>query len=146
MSNPHHSNVKAVHKVSITEDCYVPGKLLDGTYCKIMLDTVASKLFMSKMFYLPCPLLHSLPKFVSGTKDILVGNGQYIGALFVIPVVINLHRHGLEVHTLILDIHDNMDMAMGIKNVYLIEGVINTRNLCLHFLKRSILIISSYPP
>ena len=48
-------------------------------------------------------------------KNILVGNGQYIGVLFVIPVVIDLHRHRLEVCTLVSEIHDNVDMVMGIK-------------------------------
>ena len=41
---------------------------------------------MSKPFYLNGPPLHSLPKFVSKTNNILVGNGQYIGVLFVIPL------------------------------------------------------------
>ena len=48
---------------------------------------------MSKTFYLNCPSLHSLPQFVSKTKNILVGNVQYAGVLFVIPIVINLKGH-----------------------------------------------------
>ena len=44
--------LKAEHEVSITEDCYIHGKLLDGTDCKILLDMGASKPFMSKTFYL----------------------------------------------------------------------------------------------
>ena len=91
---------------------------------------------MSKTFYLNYPSLHSLPNFVSKTKVILVGNGQYVGVLFVIPVVINLEGHGFEVYTLVSEIHNNADMLMGIKNVY--EIVISTRNSCLYFLKRSI--------
>ena len=39
------------------------GKLLDGTECQVLLDTGASKSFMSKSHYLCCNLLHSLPKF-----------------------------------------------------------------------------------
>ena len=45
---------------------------------------------MSKTFHLNSPSLHSSSKFVSKTKNILAGNGQYIDVLFVIPVVINL--------------------------------------------------------
>ena len=56
--------------------------------------------------------------FVSRTKNILVGNIQYIGVLFVIPVVIDLQAHRFEVYTLIPDIHDNVDMVIEIKNVY----------------------------
>ena len=39
------------------------GKLLDGTECQLLLDTGASKSFMSKSFYMHCKSLHSLPKF-----------------------------------------------------------------------------------
>ena len=82
--------LKVEHKAPFAEDCYIPGKLLDGTDCKILLDTRACKSFMSKMFYLNCPSLHSLHKFVPKTKNILVGQEQYVGVLFVTPVVINL--------------------------------------------------------
>ena len=73
---------------------------------------------MSKTFYLNCPSLHSLLKFVSRTKNILVGNGHYIVVLFVIPVVINLYGYIFDVYTLVSEIHDNMVMVMRIKNVY----------------------------
>ena len=52
-------------KFSITEHGYTVGKLLDGTECQILLDTGASKSFMSKSYYLCCKSLHSLPKFAS---------------------------------------------------------------------------------
>ena len=42
---------------------YTIGKLMDGTECQILLDTGASKSFMSKLYYLCCKSLHSLPKF-----------------------------------------------------------------------------------
>ena len=67
--------LKVEHKAPITEDCYVLDKWLDCTDCK---------LFMSITFYLNSPSSHSLPKFISRTKNILIGNGQYIGVLFVI--------------------------------------------------------------
>ena len=54
----------------------------DGTDCKILLHMEVRKAFISKTFYLNCPLLHSLPKFVSKAKSILVGNCQYVGVLF----------------------------------------------------------------
>ena len=61
--------------------------LLDGTNCKILLDMEASKAFMSKTFYLNCPPLHSLPRFVSHTENILAGIGQYVGMLFVLKYI-----------------------------------------------------------
>ena len=42
--------LKAEHKAPITGDCYIPGNLLDGTDCKILPDTGASKKCMSKAF------------------------------------------------------------------------------------------------
>ena len=54
---------KTKHKMPITEDSYIPGKLLDGTDCKALLNMGASKSFMFKTSYLNCPPLHSLPNF-----------------------------------------------------------------------------------
>ena len=81
---------------------------------------------MSKIFYLNHPSLHSLPIFVSRTKNILLGNGQCVGVLLVILPVINLHAYGFRAYTLVSEIHDNWDMIMGIRNIYKLEGVIVT--------------------
>ena len=54
--------MKAEHKAPITEDLYVHTKPLHGTECKILLDFGMSKSFMSKMYCLNFPSLHSLPK------------------------------------------------------------------------------------
>ena len=62
----------------ISEHGYTLGKLLDGTECQLLLDTGASKSFMSKSFYMRCKSLHSLPKFASKTQRIQVGNGQCV--------------------------------------------------------------------
>ena len=61
-------------KFSITEQGHMVGKLLDGTECQILLDTGASKSFMSKSYYLHCKSLHSLPKLASKTHRIQIGN------------------------------------------------------------------------
>ena len=42
-----------------------------------------------------------------------------------------------ELQSLVSETHGYVDMVIGIKNVYEIEGVLSTRNSCLHFLKRS---------
>ena len=52
-------------RFSISEQGYTVGKLLDGTECQILLDTGASKSFMSKSQYLHFKLIHSLLKFAS---------------------------------------------------------------------------------
>ena len=50
-------------------------KLSDGTECQILLNTGATKSFMSKSHYLCYKSLHFLPKFASKMQRIQVGNG-----------------------------------------------------------------------
>ena len=78
--------LKAEESFSISEQGYMLGKLLDGMECQMLLDTGTNKSFMSKSYYMHCKLLHSLPKFVSRTQIIQVGNGQFVSVLFIIPV------------------------------------------------------------
>ena len=122
-------------KFSISKSGYTLGKLMDGTECQILLDTGASKSFMSKSYYLCCKALHSLPKFTSKTQRIQVGNGQYVSVLFIIPVIIEIAGHRFKLYTLISEIHDNIDLVLGIKNVFELEGVFNSSH-CPYFQKR----------
>ena len=61
--------------------------------------------------------MHDLPKFASTTERIQVGNGQYVKVLFVIPIIVKIYGHRLEVFTLVSEIFDNVDMVLGIKNI-----------------------------
>ena len=88
---------KAEESFPISEQGYTLGKLLDGTECQLLLDTGTSKSFMSKYYYMPCKSLHFLPKFASKTQIIQVGNGQYVNVLFIISVIIDIHRHRFEI-------------------------------------------------
>ena len=89
------------------------------------MDTGASKSFMSKSFYIHCKSLHALPKFASKTQRIQVGNGQFVSVLFIIPVIINVHGHRFKIYTLVSEIHENIDLVLGIKIVFELEEVIN---------------------
>ena len=126
----------------ISEHGYTLGKLLDGTECQLLLVTGASKLFMSKSFYMQCKALHSLPKFASKMQRIQLVNGQCVNVLFIIPVIIDVHGHRFEIYTLVSEIHENVDLVLGIKNVFELEGVINSRDCCFKFLNRSVPIFS----
>ena len=99
---------------------------MDGTECQILLDTGTSKSFMSKSCYLHCKSLHSLPKFPSKTQRILVENGHFISVLFIIPIIVDIHGHRFEVYTLVSEIHENVDLILGIKNIFELEGIINS--------------------
>ena len=63
------SEIKAGESFPISEQGYTLGKLLDRTECQIMLDTGASKSFISKSYYMHCKSLHSLPKFASKSEN-----------------------------------------------------------------------------
>ena len=120
------TKIKAEERFPITGQGFASGKLLDGMECQILLDTDATKSYMSKLYYLQCKTLHVLPKFPSNTQRIQVGNGQYVSVLFVIPVIVDIHGHRFEIFTLISEIHDNVGLVMGMKNIFELEGVINS--------------------
>ena len=96
---------------------------------------------MSKSYFLRYKSLHALAKFASNTKRIQVGNGQYVGVLFVIIVILNIqeHEHRFQVFTLVSEIHENVDLVLGIKNIFELEGMIDSWDACLWLLNRSIL-------
>ena len=58
--------------------------------------------------------------------------------LFIIPVIIDIKGHRFEIYTLVSEIHENVDLVLGIKNVFKLEGVINSRDCCFKFLNRSV--------
>ena len=53
-------------------------ELLGGGKLDILLDTGASKSYMSKAFYLNNPHLHKFPKFQSAIRHLQVGNGALV--------------------------------------------------------------------
>ena len=132
------TKLKAEERFPITGQGFASRKLLNGMECQILLDRGATKSYMSKSYYLRCKTLQALPKFSSNTKRIQVGNGQYVSVLFVIPVVVDIHGHRFKIFTLVSEIHDNVDLVMGMKNIFELEGEINSQDLCFSFLSRSI--------
>ena len=109
------------------------GKLLDGTECQVLLDTDVTKSYMSKSYYLQWKTLHALPKFSSNSQRIQVGNGQHVSVLFVIPVIIEIHGHRFEIFTLVSEIHDNVELVMGMKNIFKL-GVTDSQDSASAFL------------
>ena len=51
-------------------------------------------------------------------------------------MIIDVHGHRFEIYTLVSEIHKNVDLVLGIKNVF--KGIINPRDCCLKFLNRSV--------
>ena len=113
--------MKMEESFPISEHSYTLGRLLDSTGCQLLLNKGVSKSFMSKSFYIQCTSLHSLPKFASKTQRIQVGNGQCVSVLFIIPVIVDIHGHRFEIYTLVSEIHENVGLVLGIKNVFELE-------------------------
>ena len=82
--------------------------------------------------------LYALLKSALTTQRTQVGNGQCVAVLFVILVVIDVFDHRFEMFTLMSEIHDNVDLVLGIKNVFESEGVIDMWDSSFKLLNRSI--------
>ena len=130
--------LKVEKSFPISENGYTLGRVMNGMKCQLLLDTGASKSFMSKSFYMQCKSLHTLLKFGATMQRIQVGYGQCISVLFVIPVIIEVHGHRFEIYTLVSEIHENVGLVLGIKNVFELEGIINSRDCRFEFLNRSV--------
>ena len=96
----------------------------------ILLDTGAFKSYMSKAFYMHHVHLHHFPKFQSAIRHLQFGNGVLVLALFVIPLVFKSQGHIFEVYTLVSEIQDKMDLILGVKNIFELEGMIKSRTCC----------------
>ena len=68
------TEMKAEESFALNAAGHTRGELLDGTECEILMDTAASKSYMSKSYYIHCKNLHLMPKFTSTTRRIQVGD------------------------------------------------------------------------
>ena len=59
------TKIKAEERFPITGQGFASEKLLDGTECQILLDTGATKSYMSKSYYLQCKTLHAYTQVLS---------------------------------------------------------------------------------
>ena len=75
----------------------------------------------------------SVTKICNQNSKIQVGNGQYISVLFIIPIVIDIHGHKFKIVTLVLEIHENVDLVLGIKNIFELEDLINSQSYAIVF-------------
>ena len=67
---------------------------------------------------------------------IQIGNGKFVSLLFIIPIIIDIHGHRFKIFTLVSEIHENVDLVFGIKNIFELEGIINSWESCFSFLNR----------
>ena len=58
-------------------------------------------------------------------QRVQLGNRQCVAVLFVIPIVIDVYDHRLEVFILVSEIYDNVDLVLGMKSGFELAGVID---------------------
>ena len=71
-------------------------------------------------------------------QRIQVGSCQFVSVLFIIPLIVDIHRHRFDIYTQVSEIHENIDLVLGIKNVFELEGFINSQDCCFNFLNGSL--------
>ena len=104
----------------------------------ILVDTGASKSYMSKEFYMRHPHLHKYPKFNSTIRNLQVGNGELVATLFVIPFIFKVGNYLFKVYIFVSEIQQNMDIILGVKNMFEIEGEVSCCTSQFKFLNRSL--------
>ena len=113
-------------------------RVLGGNRIDILLDSGASKSYMSKAYYMKNPTLHTLPKYETHIKSLQVGNGNKVATLFVVPVIVSVKNHRFEIFTLVSEIQDTIDLVFGMKNMHEVEGEHSARHSEFRFLNRTI--------
>ena len=135
------SVIRGEESFPISGQGYTVGKLSDKTECSILIDMGTSKSYMSKSFYMRSRILHTLPKFAPTTQRIQVANVQYVAVLFIIPVIIKVHGHIFKLFTLVSEIHDNVDLVLGMKNAYELEGIIDMPDSSFRFFSKEQVVV-----
>ncbi|MCG8625324.1 MAG: retropepsin-like domain-containing protein, partial [Proteobacteria bacterium] len=125
-------------KFPISATSHTWAQLIGGPMMNILLDTGASKSYMSRAYFEKNKALHSLPRLKSSIKSLRVGDGNEVGALFVIPIIIKICGHKFEIYTLVSEIQPSIDLVLGMKNMHELEGEHSSRHSEFRFLNRAV--------
>ena len=104
---------------------FTTGTLPNGKEFRILIDTGATRSYLSKSFYDSNVYLHKFPKIKPKTSCIFMGNGEWVPTLFIIPMCFSIENHAFEVYTIICPMA-NSDFIWGTKNVVETEGQLCT--------------------
>ena len=117
-----------------TRSC-AKASLPNGETFNMLLDTGASRSYLSYGFYLECEYLKQLPTFKPLGPRVYMGNGEWVPAIHIISIVFHFGNCTFEVYTLVCKMTSS-DFIWGMKNVVETEGVICTRSITYKFLNR----------
>ena len=116
---------------------------MGGSSLDILLDTGASKCYISKTFFDMNESLHKLPRYKTNIQGLRVGSGELVPVYFLVPVVFKVVRHKFEILALVSDIKGSTDLVFGVKNLFEVEGELSCRNSEFRFLNRAVPIFCS---
>ena len=85
---------------------------------------------MSKEPYFKNKSLHDLLMFSFKILNIQVANGQYCRMYYIAPVVEETHGHRFGIFTLLSEMHEDVHLVIGLKNMYKLEGHLITSVAC----------------
>ena len=125
-------------KFPITSTSHTWGQLVGGSTMNILLDTGASKCYMSRAYFERTKMLHGLPRLKSTIKCLRVGDGNEVNAHFVIPILIKIAGHKFEIYALVSEIQSTIDLVLGMKNMHELEGELSPRNSEFRLLNRAV--------
>ena len=126
-----------------TRSC-AKASLPNGETFNMLLDTGASRSYLSYGFYLECEYLKKLPTFKPLGPHVYMGNGEWVPVIHIIPIVFHVGNCAFEVYTLVCKMTSS-DFIWGMKNVVETEGVICTRSMTYKFLNRSPKLLAKNP-
>ena len=121
---------------SFDTQSFTTGTLPNRKEFRILIDTGATRSYLSKSFYDSNVYLHRFPKIKPKASHIFVGNGKWIPTLFIVPICFSIENHTFEVYTIICPMA-NSDFIWGMKNVVEMEGQLCTQSMKYKFLNRS---------
>ena len=110
----------------------------------MLLDTGASRSYLSYGFYLECDYLKKLPTFKPLGPRVYMGNGEWVSGIHIIPIVFHVGNCAFKVYTLVCKMTSS-DFIWGMKNVVETEGVICTQSMTYKFLNRSLKLLAKNP-
>ena len=74
----------------------------------------------------------------STCTGIKIGNGAIIPVEFVFPVQIMIQGCIFVIYTIVVALHESIDLVIGMNNIVELEGILNTTTSSFDFLLRSI--------
>ncbi len=114
---------------------------MDGSQVDILIDIDCTSALMPKAYYDKHTILHSLPKYDTLVKNIVVGSGQLLPVYFAIPVPLRMGEHTFQCFTLVADVSNQCDFVIGLKEMFELEVLLDTQEQVLKYINRSALVL-----